>query len=277
MIELPEARVLAAQITESLGGRVIQDIQVNQSPHGFAFYNGPTEAYAALFCGKTLQGASGHGGHVRIVAEDAMLVLNDGMNLRHHVPGAKLPKKHQLLIQFEDGHSLSGTVQMYAGIMAYAAGDTPSVYLTTATTKPSPYEEGFTKAYFMSLVDGVKQTLSIKAFLATEQRIPGLGNGVLQDILFVAGVHPKTKLNALDADDFARIYQAIRDVLAEMYACGGRDTEKDLYGEFGAYKTRLSRKTLAFPCLQCGDPLKREAYLGGNIYYCSTCQPLKTR
>lgn|GEM_PF-2077218 len=36
-----------------------------------------------------------------------------------------------------------------------------------------------------------------KAFLATEQRIPGLGNGVLQDILWTARIHPKLHKCAL--------------------------------------------------------------------------------
>jgi formamidopyrimidine-DNA glycosylase len=43
--------------------------------------------------------------------------------------------------------------------------------------------------------------LSAKAFLATEQRIPGLGNGVLQDILFTAGIHPKRKMAAISEEE----------------------------------------------------------------------------
>jgi formamidopyrimidine-DNA glycosylase len=54
----------------------------------------------------------------------------------------------------------------------------------------------------------------------------------------------------------------------------GRNTEKDLFGNAGGYCTILSSKTLAYQCQTCGDGLKREAYLGGNIYFCPTCQPL---
>jgi hypothetical protein len=42
-----------------------------------------------------------------------------------------------------------------------------------------------TKPHASKLGQEVKK-LSLKALLATEQRIPGLGNGVLQDILFKA-------------------------------------------------------------------------------------------
>ena len=60
-----------------------------------------------------------------------------------------------------------------------------------------------------------------------------------------------------------------------MTRAGGRDTEKDLYGQAGGYRTILSRNTLDKPCPVCGGALIREAYLGGNIYFCPVCQPMK--
>lgn len=58
----------------------------------------------------------------------------------------------------------------------------------------------------------------------------------------------------------------------EMTLCGGRDTEKDIYGSSGSYKTKMSKKTLNQPCLHCGDSIVKKNYLGGSIYYCETCQ-----
>ena len=49
----------------------------------------------------------------------------------------------------------------------------------------------------------------------------------------------------------------------------------DLFGKWGSYQTLLSKKSFSEPCRLCGDKIKREAYLGGNIYFCPTCQPLK--
>jgi formamidopyrimidine-DNA glycosylase len=60
-----------------------------------------------------------------------------------------------------------------------------------------------------------------------------------------------------------------------MTESGGRDTEKDLFGAPGGYRTKLSKNTLAFPCVQCGGQLAKEAYMGGAVYYCPTCQPLE--
>jgi formamidopyrimidine-DNA glycosylase len=116
--------------------------------------------------------------------------------------------------------------------------------------------------------------MSVKAFLATEQRIPGFGNGVLHDVLFNARVHPKRKLETLTDKDMDTLFNSVKSTLNEMRDGGGRDTEKDLFGKPGGYRTVLSNKTLAYPCMVCGEGLKREAYLGGNIYFCTGCQPL---
>jgi formamidopyrimidine-DNA glycosylase len=54
------------------------------------------------------------------------------------------------------------------------------------------------RKYVRNLLSGEKlSSLSAKAFLATEQRIPGLGNGVAQDILFTAKIHSKRKMSTL--------------------------------------------------------------------------------
>jgi len=54
-----------------------------------------------------------------------------------------------------------------------------------------------------------------------------------------------------------------------MTAKGGRDTESDLSGKPGGYKTKLSKNTVGQPRAVCGTLVKKEAYLGGSIYYCA--------
>jgi Formamidopyrimidine-DNA glycosylase len=110
--------------------------------------------------------------------------------------------------------------------------------------------------------------------LATEQRIPGLGNGTLQDILFNAGIHPKKKTQDLSEQQKEQLFFSIKNTISEMCELGGRDTEKDLFGAFGRYKTKLSKNTSGKPCDKCGSIVVKENYLGGSIYYCKECQPL---
>lgn len=147
-------------------------------------------------------------------------------------------------------------------------------YYWVGKEKPMPGTKDFDYKYFSSLRDGVKDTLSAKAFLATEQRIPGLGNGVLQDILLEAGIHPKRKISTLEDKDWEHVYEAVVKILEEMIKAGGRNTEKDLFGNAGGYQTKLSKKTPGGYCPVCGSPVRKMAYMGGTVYVCPNCQPL---
>jgi formamidopyrimidine-DNA glycosylase len=210
---------------------------------------------------------------VEIWAGPERILLGDGVSLRYFPAGERLPSKHQLLIEFDDSSSLVGSVQMYGGLWAFPAGEFDNQYYLAAKQKPSPLTDEFDYAYFGSLLEGEKlESLSAKAFLATEQRIPGLGNGVLQDILWAARIHPRRKVATLSDQELRGLFGSVKSVLREMAARGGRDTERDLYGRPGSYKTVLSRNTVDTPCPACGTTIKKEAYMGGSVYYCGGCQ-----
>ena len=275
MLELPEAVTLASQFEKAYQGKVITRAIAGQTPHRFAFYEGDPVDYPGLLEGKTVGGSASFGGHALMIAGDMRLDFSDGVNARFFAPGEERPKKHQLLLDFDDGSSLVCTISMYGFFGLCRADDRGNEYFRAAKGKPSPLNEAFDAAYFEGLLSNAKPTLSAKAFLATEQRIPGLGNGVLQDILFRAGIHPKTKIGVLDEQERKLLFDAVKSTLMEMTRGGGRDTEKDLYGQAGGYRTILSRNTLDKPCPVCGGALIREAYLGGNIYFCPGCQPMK--
>jgi len=272
VIELPEAAVLAKQLNETVVGRKIKNVVAAHTPHRLAWYFGDPQEYKGLLAGKLVSGATSYGGQVEATAGKAKLVFSDGVNLRYYDKGAKLPDKHQLSLEFDDGSSLVGWVQMYGGLSAFPDGKNDNKYYLVAKEKPSPLSSDFDKDYFKSLFDGNTAKLSLKAFLATEQRIPGLGNGVLQDILFNAKMHPKKKTGTLSATGHEVLFDSIKNTLSEMTAKGGRDVENDLFGMPGGYKTRLCKNTAGQPCPECGTPIKKEAYLGGSIYYCPGCQ-----
>ena len=58
------------------------------------------------------------------------------------------------------------------------------------------------------------------------------------------------------------MYEAVKHVLAEMTAQGGRDTERDLFGRPGGYKTVLSKNTVDTPCPACGTIIRKRALSG---------------
>jgi formamidopyrimidine-DNA glycosylase len=273
MLELVEARVLAEQFNKTVSGKRIKKVITGQSPHKFAFFHGDPLKYNELLSGKQVSKAVPNGGQLELEIDDVFLVFGDGVALQYHEPNVKLPLKHQMLIEFEDASALSASVQMYGFIWCFKEGEFDNPYYLVAKEKPSPLSDSFDQEYFHNILSASgMEKLSAKAFLATEQRIPGIGNGVLQDILYNAGVHPKRKLRTMTKEDEDKLFSSIKNTLSDMINKGGRDTEKDLYGKSGGYQTKVSKYTVDKPCPVCKSIIKKEAYLGGSIYYCEGCQ-----
>lgn len=275
MLEIPEAQTIARQLTETVMGKTISRVVAAASPHGFAWYSGDPASYGEMLNGKRITGTAAYGGRPEIWAEDMRISFGDGVNVRYLAAGEKRPGKHQLLMELMDGDAIYCTVQMYGGLWAFPEGMKDDYYYNVAKEKPSPLSDEFDAAYFQSLLADEAQKLSAKAFLATEQRIPGLGNGVLQDILWHAKIHPKRKMGTLRDGEYETLYQTVKSLLAEMTAKGGRDTEKDLFDKPGGYQTVMSRKNDGMPCPACGTMIRRMAYMGGNVYVCEGCQENK--
>jgi len=274
MIELPEAAYLAKQFNETLKGKKIASVIAGLYPHKFAFYHGDPAGYDTLMRGKTVGATVARAGMLETQVDDVVLLLGY-VALMFHAKDEKRPKKHHLLIEFEDGTAISATVQLYGELYCFREGELQNPYYDIAKSKPSPLSDEFDRAYFNRLITSPDvQKLSAKAFLATEQRIPGLGNGVLQDILYNARIHPKRKVGMLTDGEKDAIYNSIKSTLKEMTERGGRDTEKDLFGRPGGYKTRLSQLTLDKPCPVCGGRIIKEPYMGGSIYFCDGCQKI---
>ncbi|MGE5654451.1 MAG: DNA-formamidopyrimidine glycosylase family protein [Bacillota bacterium] len=276
MIELPEAVTLARQMRENIVGRRISSAVAGASPHKFAWYSGDPGGYAERLHGRTITNAQARGGIVEVELDGGLsLWFNDGPKLRLHAAGEVRPKKHQLLIELDNGTALSSSIQMYGGLFCCSRQEMDKPYIVAHSQRPSPLSDQFDQAYFSGLLQDEKvPAMSAKAFLATEQRIPGLGNGVLQDILFSARIHPKRKVTTLTESEISSLYHAIKETLKQMADEGGRDTETDLFGQPGGYTTRLSKHTVDKPCAICGEFITKEAYMGGSIYVCPGCQKL---
>lgn len=275
MIELPEAITLSRQLKEAIAGKTVEKVYPPSSPHKFCWFNGDVDKYGGFLEGRRAQTAEAFGIFAELVFEDGWrLAVNDGVNARFLAPGEARPAKYQLLLAFTDGSAIVFTVAMYGGIVCHD-GSYDNEYYIKSRQGLSPLAEKFDQEYFQELLASVKPGMSLKAFLATEQRIPGLGNGVLQDILFQAGLQPSQKVGKISPAEGDRLYQAVREVLKEMTDRGGRDTEKDIYGNPGGYKTLMSKNTYRQGCPHCHGEITKKAYLGGSVYYCPVCQPLR--
>ena len=273
MLELPEVLTLSKQANDTLSGKTITQVFNATKPHKFTFYNSDPSEYGKLLVGKTILSSKGYGMFVDFDLSDNIIMnIGDGVIARYYPAGDKIPTNYQLLLTFDDESFLVFTVAMYGFISVYPDGNVDNKYYTLSKDSISPLSDDYTPEQFDKLFAEAKKTLSAKALLATEQRIPGVGNGVTQDILFNAHIHPKQKVSLLSDSKKQTLFNSLKETLIDMTFEGGRDTQTDLYGNTGGYKTILSAKTWKNPCPRCGGTITKEAYLGGSVYYCSGCQ-----
>jgi len=271
MLELPEAITLAKQLNENITGKSVIKVYPPTKPHKFCWFNGEPDTYDKAVSGCKIIKADGFGIFAELSFDNGMkLCINDGVNLRL-MSNDNIPKDYQLLIKLDDGQTLAFTVAMYGGVCLHD-GSYDNKYYLSSQNAVTPFSADFSD-YYYKLFSESKSNLSVKAFLATEQRFPGIGNGTLQDILFNAKINPKRKLSTLSENEKDTLLNSIITVLKKMTELGGRDTEKDLFGAVGGYRTVMSKNGVDAGCPDCGGAITKESYMGGSVYYCPKCQP----
>ena len=200
-----------------------------------------------------------------------------GGKLLYHEPGETLPKNYHLGWEFEDGSALTFAMQMWGGVKLLDKtefSDKPN-----DETGVEPLSPVFTFDRFNQMLDEYPEKTSkgIKGFLvATGYAIPnhiaGLGNAIVQDILFHAGISPKRKTMDIDLNEREKLYEAINSTIEEAIQQGGRYDEVDHLGNKGRYIRLMDSKTKATPCINCGTDIQKISYLGGACYICPQCQ-----
>lgn len=211
MLELPEVITLSKQVNNALSGKTITQVFNATKPHKFTFYNGEPSEYGKLLVGKTILSSEGYGMFVNFnLSDNVIMNIGDGVSVRYYSAGDEIPANYQLLLTFNDDSFLVFTVAMYGFINVYSDSYIDNKYYKLSRESISPLSDKYTEAEFEKLVAEAKKTLSAKALLATNQHIPGVGNGVTQDILFNARINPKQKVLLLSDNQKEVLFNALK-------------------------------------------------------------------
>lgn len=275
MIELPEAAAIAAQLTKEIEDAKIVSCMRGNSPHKFAFYNHTPEEYEKLTVDKKV-GKSGYTGSciTTEIGKNLFLTLGGGgEKITLHSDEKSIPKKHQLLLGFDDGRFLSVTVSGW-GMASLFTNDELQNH-NCIGKRVFVFKDGkIDKDLFFQHVSKYRPTdkTSLKYFIISDPGVNGVANGYLQDILFNAKLHPKRQVGSLGKEETENLYNAICGTISQATAKGGRDTEVDIYGNPGGYPKILDSRSAGNPCPTCGASIEKIQYLGGACYFCPKCQ-----
>ena len=124
----------------------------------------------------------------------------------------------------------------------------------------------FTRESFAAAVS--RRRDQVRVFLLDKSALDSLGNAYADEVLFEAGIHPKTWCRTLSEDDVARLHAAIVKVLTDAVA------EVERRGEPTEVKVRDFLKVrLKDTCPRCGGKIRRAGVRGMDAYFCPRCQP----
>lgn len=273
MFELPEYVTLAKQMNKILKGRKVRRGTLGNSPHKFVWYNVKHAEFGKLVKGKTIGEARSKGRWLFVDLKPGYELLfgECGGRMLYHPAGTVLPKKYHLWLAFEDGSSFTAVTQMWGAYELYEKGKARNRKYVK-DMKTTPIEDRFTFTYFSRLIDTLSEKKSVKGLLTQDQLIPGLGNAIAQDIMFVAGLHPRHAVDDLSRGERQRLYRAITATVRKVISKGGRYDEYDLNGVPGKYIRLMDKNRAGQPCPECGARIQKIQYLGGACYFCPRCQ-----
>ena len=133
------------------------------------------------------------------------------------------------------------------------------------------------------------RSVKIKDLLMQQERVAGLGNIYVNEVLFQSRLHPSRAARTIPKSDLTALCRAIRNTLSEAIQLG---TSADLdfegigHGDGFFYFGRLGQpdpnKGERFnvydregqPCPRCATPIMRMVISQRGTYYCPRCQVL---
>jgi formamidopyrimidine-DNA glycosylase len=126
----------------------------------------------------------------------------------------------------------------------------------------------FTRDVFLTLIKGRRH--QVRVFLMDQSALSAIGNAYADEVLFSAGIHPKTSCASLSAAARDKLYDSIRSVLAwgiEEVRKAGQEIDVKVRDHM-----RI-RGRKDEPCPVCGTKIRRAGVLGYDAFYCPACQP----
>jgi formamidopyrimidine-DNA glycosylase len=281
MPELPEVEVLRRHLRPLVRGKTIRGVNVRR-----AKVLAPTSLrqFRRTLLGAKFTGLSRRGKYLlfqlraKTGGEPVTLLGHLGMTGRIFLArkSERLPR-HAAVVFDLGGENLIYEDTRYFGRLT----------LDTSAVKrlgPEPLDGAFDKSAFGRSLKRSRQAIKIK--LLDQTLVAGIGNIYASEVLFRARISPRWPARKLTVAQVTRLWQAIREVLAEAIECGstvplnfggGKSDGLFYFGHApGApdfYEERLRVYDRAGrPCPKCGGLIKRIRQAARSTFYCPQCQ-----
>jgi formamidopyrimidine-DNA glycosylase len=270
MPELPDLEYLVARLAPRICGRTIAAVETGDPVVLRKMLPG---TFQEILVGRKIESLTRHGPFLRFLLDEHEIVMHCMLTGRLKIaPSNEKPVQYRrLTLGLDDGMKLHyGDEKNMGKIYICDAAHHPNIPLFN--------EQGvdvigndFTFDLFSQLLG--KNRRQARVFIMDQTVLSAIGNAYADEILYSAGIHPKTPCNLLGAEDRRRLYDSIRAVLS----WGIAEIEKaDRPIEEKVRAHMRVRNRGREPCSVCGTTIRREQVYGYDTFYCPHCQRDRT-
>ena len=205
MPELPDLEVYKGNIFNKLTSKRLVGVKVFSQKIAT-----PESILAEELAGNTLATINRFGKELLFDFSDkkiltAHLMLNGKITITPNPADAEKIMSKVLMLNFEN-----------ESLVIHDTGNIGAVvrYKPRFDNTPDAFGDNFTLEYFISMAQK-KAVMNVKAFLIDQKIIKGIGNAYADEILYVAGISPKSIIGKIPENILAQLYKAIGSVLQD--------------------------------------------------------------
>lgn len=270
MPELPEVEALVEFLRERAVGQAVVGVELG-SISVLKTFTPPPDA----LIGAPVETVTRHGKFIDLDCGGTHLVFHlaraGWLRWSDHLAATRIRPGRSpiaLRVRLSDGSGFdlteAGTRKRLAAYLVTDPGAVPGI----ATLGPEPMSAEFTLAALAALLAGKRA--QIKGVLRDQGTIAGIGNAYSDEILHVAKMSPFAIAASLDEEAVARLYEALRETLAQAVAAAGGKPAAELKDAKRA-GMRVHGRTGEI-CPECGDTVREVSFADSSLQYCATCQ-----
>jgi formamidopyrimidine-DNA glycosylase len=266
MPELPDITVYVERLDARVRGTTLRRLSL-RSPFVLRTANPPIAAAE----GQSVRGVQRLGKRIVVaLGEDLYLVIHLMIagRLRWAAAGAKAPSQAALamfefdagtLILTEAGTKRRASIHLVSGPEALAAMDPGGIDALNSDD--------------LALAGRLeRENHTLKRTLTDPRLFSGIGNAYSDEILHRARLSPLALSRSLDAPSRARLFAAMRAVLAE-WTDRLRAEAPDWPAKVTAFHPAMAvHGRYGQPCPDCGSPVQRIVHADNETNYCARCQ-----
>ncbi|MBN8708840.1 MAG: Fpg/Nei family DNA glycosylase [Verrucomicrobia bacterium] len=262
MPELAEVEYFRKQWDAGIGGKILR---VASHPKARLFRGIDLPTMEQALTGAKLLGSAAHGKQMLFRFSTATLGLHLGMTGKLHTAAPDFePAKHDHLVLYEKSVALIFTDFRLFGRVLFHPGKADPDWWTALP--PQVTAPDFTKDAVAAFLARRKQA-PIKAVLLMQERFPGIGNWMADEILWRARFLPSRRSGTLTPEETATLWKETREVSRQALKTIGERWEDP--PDTWLFHHRWEKD---HACPRCGLDLHRAQVGGRTTCWCAKCQ-----